>query len=338
MSPSLGATGAMPQGHLQPFGSWKPGLPIEEREDVPEPREFFDKYSNIDGGHGKPLLLKGAARSMEAMKYASDDFLMEKYASQKISGVEYNLKETRAGGNVKGMKRMKDFLNAYNTSDIYMVSQVPKEMKKDVSFLPCLRCGGYLNFLDVDNLWMGRGGSKSVIHYDDQDNINCIFAGRKRFVFMHPRYKKQFEAHPNKPKNKFGWVDTDLDRSIPGYGAFMGRVDVDKMDLIKYPGWSEVDWFYVEPEPGDCVYIPFQWYHQVTAEPVRSINVHVWYWRPAQFDEKSCSSSAVGETLPTFADCTWGFEPDGGHLGMKTKGGKKLTKCRKAKAKPSGEL
>ena len=31
--------------------------------------------------------------------------------------------------------------------------------------------GGYLSFLDVANVWMGRGGSKSVIHYDDQDMI-----------------------------------------------------------------------------------------------------------------------------------------------------------------------
>ena len=33
---------------------------------------------------------------------------------------------------------------------------------------------------------MGRGGSKSVIHYDDQDNVNCMLAGHKRFIFFHP--------------------------------------------------------------------------------------------------------------------------------------------------------
>merc|ERR1719502_610719 len=175
------------------------------------------------------------------MKWQSDDVLMKKYGKEKITGVEYNLKETRAGGNVEGMNTMKDFLNAYNTTDIYMVSEVPKKMRHDVKFLPCLRCGGFLNFLDVNNMWVGRGGSKSVIHYDDQDNINCIFSGYKRFVFMHPKYKKVFEANPNTKKNKFGWVDTELDRSIPGYGAYF-KLDVDKMDLIKYPGWRDVEW------------------------------------------------------------------------------------------------
>merc|ERR1711865_1225616 len=133
----------------------------------------------------------------------------------------------------KNMNTMKDFLKVYNSSDIYMVSPVPKLMKKDITFLPCMRCGGYLNFLDTNNLWIGKGGSKSVIHYDDQDNINCIIAGTKRFVLMHPRYKKDFEAFPNTKKNKFGWVDTDLDRKAKGYGAFFGKVDIDKMDLIK---------------------------------------------------------------------------------------------------------
>jgi len=317
---------------------WKPGVPIEEREDIPEPQEFYDSYSNYEKGYGRPLLLRGAAKSMEATQWASDDLLLEKYGSERIEGVEYNLKETRAGGHVDGMNVMKDFLNAYNHSDIYMVSKVPKGMRRGISFLPCMRCGGFLNFLDVNNMWFGRGGSKSVIHYDDQDNINCLFSGQKRFVFMHPRYKEQFEAHPNTKKNRFGWVDTDLDRKIPGYGAFMGKVDVDKMDLIKYPGWAEVDWSYAELVPGDCVYIPYQWYHQVTAAPVKSINAHVWYWRPAKFDAASCSSTSSNDVSPTFADCTWGYEPRGGHIGKKEKGGKKLTKCKSAAKKQNSEL
>lgn len=167
------------------------------------------------------------------MKWSSDEYLLERFGSERISGVEHNLKETRTGGQVDGMVKLRDFLGQYNTTDIYMVSGVPKNMMKEVEFLPCLQCGGYLSFLDTNNFWMGRGGSKSVVHYDDQDNINCMIAGEKRFVFMHPSYKEAFEAHPNTKKNRFGWVDTDLDRSIPGYGAFMGKIDVDKMDLVK---------------------------------------------------------------------------------------------------------
>ncbi|CAJ1396395.1 unnamed protein product [Effrenium voratum] len=320
------------RGHLQPFGGWADGEPVEERGDVPDPEDFYTEYCTSDGGHGRPVVFRGAAASWKAIKWTDDEDLLWRFGSQRVTGVEHNLKETRAGGQVDGMNTFGDFLNAYNNSDIYMVSNVPKKMMKEVEFLRCMECGGYLRFLDTQNFWMGRGGSKSVVHYDDQDNINCMLAGEKRFVFMHPSYKKDFEAHPNSAKNRFGWVDTDLDRSIPGYGAFM-RIDVDKVDLIKYPGWRDVKWSYADLRPGDCIYIPYQWYHQVTAKPGRSINVHVWYWRPAAFDAESCKSGA-GPT--TFADCSWGYEPKKGHLGKVQKGGKKPTKCKKATDRQRG--
>lgn len=301
---------------------------MEERDDVPEPEEFYKEYCTSDKGSGRPVVFRGAAASWKAMKWSSDEYLLERFGSERISGVEHNLKETRTGGQVDGMVKLRDFLGQYNTTDIYMVSGVPKNMMKEVEFLPCLQCGGYLSFLDTNNFWMGRGGSKSVVHYDDQDNINCMIAGEKRFVFMHPSYKEAFEAHPNTKKNRFGWVDTDLDRSIPGYGAFMGKIDVDKMDLVKYPGWVDVQWSYADLHPGDCLYIPFQWYHQVTAQKGRSINVHVWYWRPAAFNATSCDKE---QAVTTFADCSWGYEPNGGHLGKVKKGWKKPTKCKKVK-------
>ncbi|CAE7577740.1 unnamed protein product [Symbiodinium sp. CCMP2456] len=167
---------------------------LSERNDVPEPEEFYKEYCTSDNGNGRPVVFRGAAASWKAMKWSSDDYLLERFGSERISGVEHNLKETRAGGQVDGMVKLRDFLGQYNTTDIYMVSGVPKNMMKEVEFLPCLQCGGYLSFLDTNNFWMGRGGSKSVVHYDDQDNINCMIAGEKRFVFMHPSYKEAFEA------------------------------------------------------------------------------------------------------------------------------------------------
>ena len=85
--------------------------------------------------------------------------------------------------------------------------EVPKQMMKEVEFLPCLECGGYafahfticpllsypfstcilflllvspslaesilryLKFLDTNNLWMGRGGSKSVARALNQSQL-----------------------------------------------------------------------------------------------------------------------------------------------------------------------
>jgi hypothetical protein len=35
-------------------------------------------------------------------------------------------------------------------------------------------------------VWMSSGGTKSVVHYDDADNLNCLISGQKRMVFWSP--------------------------------------------------------------------------------------------------------------------------------------------------------
>merc|ERR1712196_417982 len=88
--------------------------------------------------------------------------------------------------------------------------------------------------------------------------------------------------------------------SVQGYGGFFGRIDVDAVDLIKYPKWANVEWWYADLEAGDCLYIPSNWYHQVTATPERSINVHVWYWRPSPkiFNATRCSNPREARGRP----------------------------------------
>ena len=37
-------------------------------------------------------------------------------------------------------------------------------------------------------MWFSSGGTKSVLHNDDVDNINCLFSGTKELLFID--YKK----------------------------------------------------------------------------------------------------------------------------------------------------
>ena len=45
-------------------------------------------------------------------------------------------------------------------------------------------------------MWFSSGGTKSVLHNDDVDNINCLFSGTKELLFID--YKKY--------KNKVCWT------------------------------------------------------------------------------------------------------------------------------------
>ena len=44
--------------------------------------------------------------------------------------------------------------------------------------------------LFVQVTWFSSGGTKSVVHNDDVDNINCLFRGKKQLMFMdYEKYK-----------------------------------------------------------------------------------------------------------------------------------------------------
>jgi hypothetical protein len=78
--------------------------------------------------------------------------------------------------------------------------------------------------VDQVNEWISSGGTKSVNHNDAQDNINCLFSGRKRMLFFHPKYEEKIES------KAFGWANVDVDGG-PGYGSFARGIDVDAIDL-----------------------------------------------------------------------------------------------------------
>lgn len=62
-------------------------------------------------------------------------------------------------------------------------------------------------------------------------------------------------------------------------------------------------------EAGDCLYIPYHWYHHVYSSG-RNLAVNVWWWRNPKFDETTTDDSGNCDSSPvTAADCTWGYEP-----------------------------
>ena len=50
--------------------------------------------------------------------------------------------------------------------------------------LPILSCGGYVNLLQDIVMWFSSGGTKSVLHSDNVDNINCVFSGEKELYVV----------------------------------------------------------------------------------------------------------------------------------------------------------
>lgn len=61
---------------------------------------------------------------------------------------------------------------------------------------PFLSCGGYTNVLSDVIMWFSSGGTKSVLHNDHIDNVNCLFSGTKT-MYMVDYVGCSISSHPS---------------------------------------------------------------------------------------------------------------------------------------------
>ncbi|EDO37253.1 predicted protein [Nematostella vectensis] len=254
-----------PPGHLQPLGSHRPAEgEVDAVSKPPSPHEFFNNYVIP----GKPLLFKGAAKALPAYKLWTDEYLSSKFGDLRME-VEEGKKENRSWGTFNF--KLKEFINKYKKEDIYMVESLQKPMREDYMLLHSLACGGFTNVLQDAVMWFSSGGTKSVLHYDSLENINCLFSGNKNFVMIDKKYMNM----------------THIDRKD---GSF-SNVDVERVDMQKYPGLGKVPWMNASMEEGDCMYIPWRWVHQVQSFGPRNLAVNIWWARFTQFNQTDCDTS-----------------------------------------------
>eukprot|EP00057_Strongylocentrotus_purpuratus_P002050 XP_003723742.1 PREDICTED: uncharacterized protein LOC100892633 [Strongylocentrotus purpuratus] len=91
--------------------------------------------------------------------------------------------------------------------------------------------------------------------------------------------------------------------------SFSG-VDVDKVDLTKYPGLGQVPWYNVTMERGDCLFIPYRWFHAVRSWG-RNLAVNVWFIHRLWFNETDCSDELM--VLPEYVPLS-SFKTRASHL------------------------
>ncbi|HEX8623107.1 MAG TPA: cupin-like domain-containing protein [Allosphingosinicella sp.] len=129
----------------------------------------------------------------------------------------------------------------------------------------------------VPRIWIGNA-TLVAPHFDLSDNIACVVAGRRRFVLFPPEQVANLYVGP-------------LDHTMAGQPASM--VDPRDPDFGRYPLYrraldaAEV----AELEPGDAIYIPSPWWHQVEAPP--GFNALVNYW----WDDVPADSGSPFEAL-----------------------------------------
>ncbi len=131
--------------------------------------------------------------------------------------------------------------------------------------LPGFRTDNSLEMPGVDplvSIWLGNR-SRVAAHFDYPRNLACCIAGKRRFTVFPPEQVENLYIGP--------WDLTPAGQPI-------SLVDTLAPDLDRFPRFTTA-WAVAqstELEPGDVVYLPGMWWHQV--ESLAPVNGLVNYW------------------------------------------------------------
>ncbi|MFG6490074.1 cupin-like domain-containing protein [Roseateles sp. BYS78W] len=136
--------------------------------------------------------------------------------------------------------------------------------------LPGLDRANALPLLDAavaPRIWIGNRATVPA-HFDDSHNIACVAAGRRRFTLLPPQCAPLLYLGPP------DYAPTPAPMSVV---PDLHRADPARFPLVAQALEQAV---VAELEPGDAIYIPPLWFHQVEAlAPDLNILMNYW-WRP----------------------------------------------------------
>ncbi|XP_077998811.1 bifunctional peptidase and arginyl-hydroxylase JMJD5-like [Glandiceps talaboti] len=260
----------LPIGHLQPFGSHRPAdVTIDEFTEPPDPVLFWENYVKP----GKPLIVRGVVTSSPAHLLWDMAYLKEKYGGLEVR-LQAKGKVYPIGAKGLGRDTISNFADTYKekNSPKYVASQLPKPMYKDINVLPTMQCGSFKDgFVEID-VWMSGGWRSGVLHKDPFNNWNCMVQGTKVWAMVENQYHDLLHTY---------WMP---ERTIMGISS----IDPQSVDLIKFPNITQVRWSNVTTHPGDCLFIPRSYYHQINSYGDPNIATGLLFPRLTDFNSTAC--------------------------------------------------
>jgi ribosomal protein L16 Arg81 hydroxylase len=223
---------------------------VEKRRDIPA-AEFAEKY--VRGS--RPVVLQGLADDWPALRRWSPQDLKERFGRHEVeiqvgrdNDPNYEVNKL----SLRQTMRLADFVDKVMTggptNDYYMTAN--NELLRSPEFAPLLADIGTLpDFCDrsqlvlLSSFWFGPAGTVTPLHHDTVMLFHTQIVGRKRWRFVSP-------------------LDTPR---VYNFNGVFSPVDVDNPDLGRYPLWAQVKMLEVVVEPGETVFLPLGWWHQVTS-------------------------------------------------------------------------
>ena len=109
-------------------------------------------------------------------------------------------------------------------------------------------------------LWIGATNVSAVAHYDDVPNSYVQIQGSKRFLLIHPQYAPSMYLHAAATKSH----------------RHSQIIDTSAEDILsKFPKFGKVKFLEAIVHPGDVLFMPAFWIHEVLALST-SVSVSIW--------------------------------------------------------------
>lgn len=257
-------------GHGRPMQEQGGFAPVAELAEMPSWNEFYANYVR----RNQPVILRGHAKRHRAFERWTDEYLARHWGSKDVNA-ELAKSEERGGAGVAMPFRdfIKEIYLESRKDELYGIIDFDKDKKAKADFdlLEPIRCEEILP--QSLTLWMSSGGTSSVLHFDDAENFLMILAGNKTVMLVH-----QDEA-----QNLYAPIAKN-----PGSSP----VHQDHVDLESFPNFAKIKWLHGELGPGDTLYIPHTYWHQVNSFG-RNLAANLWFghrqdwqwWDPGNRDE-----------------------------------------------------
>ena len=236
-------------------------------------QHFFEHHVQRNA----PVVLRGAVDMWPAVAnwddaylahVAGDEDVFAEVSPDATFGYEPENEEVRL--------TLRQFLAKYEekgrATEYYIGDDVPDKLQATgdywlPSFIPC---HGEEHYYTEDGWWFGAGGQRSVLHADPDDNVLMMIDGRKTVYLFEPEHGAAFGLRM--PRDEAEAEDPQRDNATP----LLSDVDVDAPDYDAFPGLADVAGHRVVLHPGDALYIPKFWLHQVFSQ-CRNIAIFHWF-------------------------------------------------------------
>jgi hypothetical protein len=238
-------------GNLQKLWESHPGYTRIEKRPVMPRSEFIESY--VAGN--RPVVITGLARDWPAMDRWCPQDLKQRFGQEVVEIQGNRNADPHYERNKLAHRqhsRLGDFVDRVlaggPTNDYYMTAN--NELLRSPPFRPLLDDIGSLpDFCDrsqlgrMSSFWFGPAGTVTPLHHDTLMLLHTQVVGRKRWRFISPL------ETPN----------------LYNYDGVFSPIDVDHPDLSRYPDFAKVKMLDVVVEPGETVFLPLGWWHQVTS-------------------------------------------------------------------------